>query len=691
METLVERRLLDMSLTQLELRCTNNTVHYVLNETDAKDPLLTSNEVQQLLSKTPKFLPTPSRIQPKNVAKDCDLFGYRLIKTFNRFVCSDYIGKARANAEPAGIVAWKPKQFPYSSDFYAEHNQSFFDVSKPSGFVWKSNQHTCPRLPQFIASFKKDTLEKSVEISKSRFRVKSNLSRAERTMFRTIQDRKVGYNITDKNYGPVLYSEDLYLEQCKKLLFDDKGTYEHTERPKDFILTSLVRRLKNLVQDCLGKESATQALARTLTKWADASLERGKLCNFYGIWKLHKQANAQGVRCRPIASNIGYPTGQISQFLHSQLIDAVNRHVHVLKDSLSLIRQLESMPLSPDQHLFLTSADVAALYPSINIDDGMKALQWFMATHTNIPQNLQPKYLELARFVLENNYVECKGIEGAFLQKIGTAMGTSFSVTYAVIFMIWLETPIIHEFRKYIVLYKRYIDDILLIWSGPSAELCKFRAKFGNANSKIKLEWQGTPSATDAEDPAKFNQHQHSRVNFLDLDIQILDLHGSPEFEFRIYRKPGNAYSYLPYGSYHARHVFRGWLKAEVQRLLTHSSNPSVWLEECRIFYEHLRNRGYPVKAINATFSSINWNQRQKILGLKMPAEGSNDAFFAEYRGCVFSNQNAPGTDQLRGSVDLSLKELRAQEVGQESQDIFPPRAFFAVRSALPMGCILRR
>jgi hypothetical protein len=67
------------------------------------------------------------------------------------------------------------------------------------------------------------------------------------------------------------------------------------------------------------------------------------------------------------------------------------------------------MPLSPDQRLFLTSADVAALYPSINIDDGMIALQWFMATHTSIPQNLQQKYLELARFVLENNYVECKG------------------------------------------------------------------------------------------------------------------------------------------------------------------------------------------------------------------------------------------------------------------------------------------
>ena len=134
------------------------------------------------------------------------------------------------------------------------------------------------------------------------------------------------------------------------------------------------------------------------------------------------------MRSRPISNNIGYPTGQVSHFLHSQLIDAVNAHTHVLKDSLSLIRQLESLSFSPERNILLTSADVAALYPSINIEDGMKALQWFMTEHSSILQNLQPKYLKLARFVLKNNYVECKGIEGSFLQRIGTAMGTSFSV-----------------------------------------------------------------------------------------------------------------------------------------------------------------------------------------------------------------------------------------------------------------------
>ncbi len=81
---------------------------------------------------------------------------------------------------------------------------------------------------------------------------------------------------------------------------------------------------------------------------------------------------------------------------HSQLIDAVNAHAHVLKDSLSLIRQLETLSFSPEQNILLTLADVAALYPSINIEDGMKALQWFMPEHSSIPQNLQPKYLKLA-------------------------------------------------------------------------------------------------------------------------------------------------------------------------------------------------------------------------------------------------------------------------------------------------------
>ena len=109
LETLVERKILGMSLQQLELRCTSNTVHYVLNQEHAKDALLTSNELTRVLSKTPKFRPTPRIIKPTTVAGDCDILGHRLIKTFNRFVCKDFIERAKVNSKLAGIVPWKPK------------------------------------------------------------------------------------------------------------------------------------------------------------------------------------------------------------------------------------------------------------------------------------------------------------------------------------------------------------------------------------------------------------------------------------------------------------------------------------------------------------------------------------------------------------------------------------------------------
>ena len=60
--------------------------------------------------------------------------------------------------------------------------------------------------------------------------------------------------------------------------------------------------------------------------------------------------------------------------------------------------------------------------------------------------------------------------------------------------------------------------------------------------------------------------------------------------------------SYLPDGSYHQRHIFRGWLKAEVGRQLAHYSNAEIWIEERQKSYDHLRRRGYPAHAIRSSF-----------------------------------------------------------------------------------------
>jgi hypothetical protein len=481
----------------------------------------------------------------------------------------------------------------------------------------------------------------------------------------------IGYNSSDKNFGPVLYSRDKYVEQCKLHLFDDKGTYVLILQSKSEVLSGLLFRLQHLLNPLYSMDPALGNLASKILQWAKLSVKKGVLCAFYIVWKLHKPANFYGLRSRPIASSLGYATAQLSHFLHSQLKDYVFHHPYVLKDSLSLIRKLENIELPPGKRIYFISADVVALYPSIDIDRGLEALKWFMDKFTKIPKNLQNLYLDFARFILENNFVECSALDHPriFLQKIGTAMGTNFSVVYAIIFMIKLESSVLDDFQHAVLTYDRYIDDIFSLWIGSLDELKIFQDRMNCADPNIRFEFQVSDS---------------SGV-MLDLLITLIEDFSGTKLDLSVYRKPGNAYAYLPYGSFHARHVFRGWVKAEVVRLLTHSSNPDNWIRDCRLFFQHLRGRGYPVKEISAIFEQISWNQRQEFLEPRFVQSHLGEEFFTTYQGCVFSMQNAPGLHLFKDRLNLSLTAL------DDDGKIFPSKAFFAVRGALPLGVSLKR
>jgi hypothetical protein len=130
----------------------------------------------------------------------------------------------------------------------------------------------------------------------------------------------------------------------------------------------------------------------------------------------------------------------------------------------------------------------------------------------------------------------------------------------------------------------------------------------------------------------------------------------------------------------------KGWIKAELLRLLTHSSNFEDWIHECRLFYEHLRGRGYPICELRSAFKNISWTDRARFLTVKQRSEVDNEQFFVNYKGCVFSTCNSPGISLLRKRINLSLRVLN-----QDDSGIFPDVAFFSVRGAMPLGYFLRK
>ena len=218
--------------------------------------------------------------------------------------------------------------------------------------------------------------------------------------------------------------------------------------------------------------------------------------------------------------------------------------------------------------------------------------------------------------------------------------------------------------------------------------LCEFRRALASADDRISLDWNDCENQEVALDPAKMVTQHHDCVIFLDLDISLQKKTRRKdtvmELLIRPYRKPGNAYAYIPFTSFHARHTFRGWVLAELMRLLTHSSTPEIWKEEGRVFYHHLTSRGYPRWFLIKVFSEVSWSRRAEIL-TRMRKDTSNE-FFKTYKACVLTLRNAPEWPALKEMIDLNLRELVESTFG----DIFPERVFLAQLKAPRLGAILK-
>ena len=617
-----------------------------------------------------------------------------MVRAFERFVWRHELKHRDFIRQSAGIQPWTPKPRNLTADFCKTYVKHFFKCSGGNQ-SWMGNQFMSPFFDRCLSSLEKDILHAS-KTAKKTLRVKHrwpNITKEEQEVILRMRNMDVGYNLADKNYGAVVYSKEIFRKQCQLHLEDDKGTYwKIVDKSKEAVLDEVFLQLQKILLPFRLLGGGWKSIAKSIENDSLDMKNKGQLCKFYTILKLHKAANASGVMSRPIAAALNYVTGPASHFLHSQLKESVWKHSHVLKDSLELIRILEELELDPSKTCRLTTADVIALYPSIRLEQGMKALKWFLNHHTNFNQTLKDLCINLAFFVLSNNFVTCEEVGDAiYRQMIGTAMGTSFSVVYAIIFMIWLETPIINDprFSRFIQVYKRFIDDLFLIWSGTPELLCDFRKALAEADEGIGFDWSGYKDQQDAVDPSLVAIQQHDQVNFLDLDIalsrKVTKTGNKVKVILRPYRKPGNSYAYIPFTSFHGRHTFRGWVLAEILRLLTHSSSIATWRAEGQAFYHCLISRGYPRWFLDRVFREVTWAQRSEILSRKRLK--SCNEFFDTYKACVITVRNAPEWPDLVKLLDLSLHELRKSTFG----DIFPKKVFLAQSSAPRLGSILKR
>ena len=159
-----------------------------------------------------------------------------------------------------------------------------------------------------------------------------------------------------------------------------------------------------------------------------------RLCPIDLLMKEHKPPTISGLQTRAITLH-PMTTIILVRFLIFCIKYWLQNSQHfVLKKSLSFTQTINILNKPFTDNLRFATYDVTALYPSIDLERGLKSLEWFLGAKCNFNNQLSGFILTLSCFVLtlSHCYFSCPEIsKNVFHQVIGTAMGTSFAVVYA--------------------------------------------------------------------------------------------------------------------------------------------------------------------------------------------------------------------------------------------------------------------
>ena len=408
---------------------------------------------------------------------------------------------------------------------------------------------------------------------------------------------------SDKNLGVTVMNKDWYVAQANVQLNNTEVYTKIVDYPD---INKLINDLKSIItnQDWLALPLAKK-LFKDLT--IDVSLNRVKLCRMYFLPKLHKNP----IGMRPICASQGWITYWTSVYVHMVVFPLLKQIPSYIANSAHLVSKLDK--IKPPDHFQFIEADVKDLYTSINIEEGLHALKYFLKRSTNMHSSQVQLIVLLTRWVLTNNYVMF-GVH-MYLQTSGTAMGTPCAVIFACIFVHVIEQEALDTLRstmfiaEHLYLFVRFIDDLSIIVTTYEIGMALMKA-LNSRRKSIQFTFR----------------IRNSDTTFLDLTLfkKIVRHVAGQRVAVRAYSKPMNKFLFLPPNSCHPKHIFNGWMVGYGKRLRLNCSEDQDFETCLADFQTRLTARGYSKDLIAKAFEAI--PSRQAILNsITNAGEGRHD------------------------------------------------------------------
>ena len=191
------------------------------------------------------------------------------------------------------------------------------------------------------------------------------------------------------------------------------------------------------------------------------------------------------------------------------------------------------MSRPPADRASICTLDVSSLYTNIPNNEGILAVaEKLRSDPTKTP--ITNFILDLLKLVLHSMNFTFNGDH--YLQTGGTAMGTSLAPNYANLFMDRFETKALAGYPLKPLTWKRFIDDIFLVWTHGEESLKRFIDYLNSLHDTIKFT----------------HEMSYSQIDFLDTTVKFGLDRG---LITTLFNKPTDTHLYLEYSSAHPQSV----------------------------------------------------------------------------------------------------------------------------------------
>ena len=497
----------------------------------------------------------------------------------------------------------------YLKVFFADSDDDDDDDEDPIeklrvNSVWKPDQPP-HKITQRIGEF-----EHAIDRNFRPQRGKSNLTKFQANILQDIrsnQDIIIAH--ADKNLGPVGIDTEQYIRWALDEHLSDATTYVKISeadaiKASNDLFTEIYQWTRtagmSLSQD-----------ARTYIRYWIQKNRFDPFGYFYLTIKIHKNP----VSTRPVCSDCASLVHPLGKWLDYALQPVVADQPFYFKDSFSLKQELDKIVLPPNASII--TFDAVSMYTNIDINDSIERISTFLA---NIWDKRACKTIKSAmEIVMKNNRMRFGDL--IYHQIRGVAMGMSPAPTIANLYVAIYELEfIIPLLEKYLMFYKRFIDDGFAVW-------------LHDLDPTIDAEnWNNFKALINAMGLNWTFKSPRKKLIFMDMTIQI----EGGKIITTIYAKPLALYQYIPPNSCHPPGVLTGLIFGQILRIYQLCSRSKDIDKELSLFHKRLLNRGYATnqlipffeKGINNAISYLSQTQEQRDAFKKAKVGKSDERIF---------------------------------------------------------------